>query len=139
VAITIELPDVRRLAFEVVLRQAGVTVAAVFTCWMIGSANDAVSALLGGAIGTVATLAMAFIAFGGQARRSAPQVVAFFFAGELAKLVLMVSLFIAAWHWMRPAPIPMLAAYGATFLAYWVALAARGRGGMQPLAKREIG
>jgi F0F1-type ATP synthase assembly protein I len=142
VAITIELPNARRLAFGVVLGQAAVTLAAVLAARMIGGVNDAVSALLGGGIGTVASLVMALIAFGGRASRSAPQVLALFFAGELAKLTLMVALFIAAWHWMRPSPVPMLAAYGATFLAYWIAFAgaaARGFGGTQHLAKREIG
>jgi F0F1-type ATP synthase assembly protein I len=142
VAITIELPSARRLAFGVVLGQAAVTLAAVLAAWLIGGVNDAVSALLGGGIGTVASLAMACIAFGGRAPRSAPQILAFFFLGELVKLVLMIGLFIAAWHWMRPSPIAMLAAYGATFLVYWVALAAavlRASGSMEHLAKRGVG
>ena len=142
-AVTIELPSARQLAFRIVLGQAGVTLVAMLAGGIIGGRNDAVSALLGGGVGTVASLAMALIAFGGRASRSAPQVLAFFFVGELAKLVLMVGLFIAAWHWMRPSPIAMLAAYGATFLVYWVALAGaalRGFGPMQQhLVKREIG
>jgi F0F1-type ATP synthase assembly protein I len=142
VAVTIELPSARRLAFGVVLGQAAVTLAAALAGQVIGGVNDAVSALLGGGIGTVASLAMALIVFGGRAPRSGPQVLALFFLGELAKLVLMVALFIAAWHWMRPSPIATLAAYGATFLVYWVALAGaafRGSGAVAHLAKRGVG
>jgi F0F1-type ATP synthase assembly protein I len=68
-------------------------------------------------------------------------VLAAFFAGELAKLVLMIVLFIAVWHWMRPSPGAMFAAYGATFLVYWIALARE----LPPFApapqamKREVG
>jgi len=139
VAITIELPNARRLAFGIVLGQAAVTLAAGLAGWLVGGTNAAISALLGGGIGTAASLAMALIAFGGQAPRSGPLVLALFFLGELAKLVLMVALFIAAWHWMRPSPIAMLGAYGATFLVYWIALGNAARGGagaLQRLAKR---
>jgi F0F1-type ATP synthase assembly protein I len=142
VAITIELPSARRLAFGVVLGQAAVTLVAGLTAWWVGGAKDAVSALLGAGIGTLASLAMACIAFGGRTRRTAPQLLGLFFLGELAKLVLMIGLFIAAWHWMRPSPIAMLSAYGATFLVYWIALAGaalRGSGSMQHLAKRGVG
>jgi F0F1-type ATP synthase assembly protein I len=138
VAVTIELPSARRLAFGVVLGQAAVTLAAAFISRVVGGTNDAVSALLGGGIGTAASLAMAIIAFGGRAPRSGPQVLAFFFLGELAKLVLMIGLFIAAWHWMRPSPIAMLAGYAATFLVYWIALARAARrasGGLAQVAK----
>jgi F0F1-type ATP synthase assembly protein I len=142
VAITIELPSARRLAFGVVLGQAAVTLAAALAARMIGGVNDAVSAVLGGGIGTVASLAMALIAFGGRAPRNGLQILAFFFLGEMAKLILMVALFVVAWHWMRPSPVPMLAAYGATFLVYWAALAGaafRGSGAVAHLAKRGVG
>ncbi len=121
-ALIIELPSARRLAFGVVLGQAGVTFLAALVCLAVAGASAAVSALLGGGIGTAASLAMALIAFG-RIPRSAPVILGAFFAGELAKLVLMVGLFIAAWHWMRPSPVAMFAGYGATFLTYWIAFA----------------
>jgi len=112
----------RRLAFSVVLGQAGVTLLAALVCLAVDGETGALSALLGGGVGTAASLAMAVIAFG-RTPRSAPVILAAFFLGELAKLVLMIGLFVAAWHWMRPSPGAMFAAYGATFLVYWVALA----------------
>ncbi len=121
-ALTIELPSARRLAFGVVLGQAGVTLLAALVSFVVAGTSAAVSALLGGGIGTAASLAMAIVAFG-RIPRSAPLILAAFFTGEVTKLLLMVGLFIAAWHWMRPSPVAMFAAYGATFLVYWIALA----------------
>ena len=128
-ALTSELPNAsrpwfaaRRLACRVVLGQAGVTLLAALVCLIVEGKSGAISALLGGGIGTAASLAMAAIAFG-RTPRSAPVILAAFFLGELAKLVLMIGLFVAVWHWMRPSPGAMFAAYGATFLVYWVALA----------------
>jgi F0F1-type ATP synthase assembly protein I len=123
-ALTIELPNARRLAFGVVLGQAGVTLLAALVCLAVAGRHAAVSALLGGGIGTATSLAMVLIAFGRRTAVSAPLALAAFFAGELAKLILMIALFVAVWHWMRPAPGAMFAAYGATFLVYWIALAA---------------
>ena len=128
-ALTIELPNAprpyvaaRRLAFGVVLGQAGVTLLAALVSLAVGGASGAISALRGGGIGTVSSLAMAAIAFG-RIPRSAPLILAAFFAGELVKLVLMIGLFVAAWHWMRPSPGAMFGAYGATFVVYWIVLA----------------
>ncbi|MGH8219981.1 MAG: ATP synthase subunit I [Steroidobacteraceae bacterium] len=127
-ALTIELPNgsrpsfaARRLAFGIVLGQAGVTLLAALVSFVVGGSKGAVSALLGGGIGTAASLAMAAIAFG-RTPRSALMILAAFFLGELVKLLLMIGLFVAAWHFMRPSPGAMFAAYGATFLVYWVAL-----------------
>lgn len=128
-ALTIELPNAprpsvaaRRLAFGVVLAQAGVTLLAALVSFAVGGARDALSALLGGGIGTAASFAMAAIAFG-RIPRSAPVILLTFFVGELAKLVLMIGLFVAVWHWLSPSPGAMFAAYGATFVVYWIVLA----------------
>lgn len=123
-ALTIELPDARRLAFWVVLGQAGVTLLAALVCFAVAGSHAAFSALLGGGIGTAASFAMAVVAFGRRTPRSALLILAAFFAGELAKLILMIALFVAVWHWLHPSPGAMFAAYGATFIVYWIALAA---------------
>jgi ATP synthase protein I len=122
-ALTIELPSARRLAFGVVLGQAGVTLLAALVSLAVAGSGAAVSALLGGGVGTAASLAMAVVAFGRTGSRGAAQLLAAFFAGEIAKLAVMIGLFVAVWHWMHPSPAAMFAAYGATFLVYWVALA----------------
>jgi ATP synthase protein I len=142
-ALTIEPPNAprpsfaaRRLAFRVVLGQAAVTLLAALVFLVVGGKSGAISALLGGGIGTAASLAMAVIAFG-RVPRSAPLILAAFFLGELAKLILMIALFVAAWHWMRPSPGAMFCAYGATFLVYWIALAGMLR--RPPVAPQPLG
>ncbi len=122
-AVTIELPSPRRLAFGVVLGQAAVTLAVALACVPVAGRWAAVSALLGGGIGTAASLAMALIAFSRRTPASAERMLAALYAGELAKLVLVVALLSAVLWWLRPAPGALLAAYGATFLVYWIALA----------------
>jgi ATP synthase protein I len=123
VAVTIELPDARRLAFGVVLGQTAVTLVVAAASWALAGSSAVISALLGGGIGTLASLAMVAFAFGRWASASAERMLAAFYAGEVAKLVVVVVLFVAALRWMRPSPGALLAAYGSTFLVYWIVLA----------------
>ena len=60
----IDLPRARRLALRVVLGQAAVTVIAAMCALALGGERASVSALLGGGIATVASLAMAGLVFG---------------------------------------------------------------------------
>src|SRR2546429_885167 len=62
-----DLPHARRLAFGVVLGQAGVTVAAALCAWGIADPRAALSALLGGGIATAGGGAMARLMVGGGA------------------------------------------------------------------------
>lgn len=121
--VTIELADARRLAFGVVLGQVVVTLVVASLCWFLAGWNAAVSALLGGGIAAAASLAMAALAFGSWASGSAERLLAAFYVGELAKLVVVIALFTLVLVALRPAPAPMFAAYGATFLVYWIVLA----------------
>ena len=118
----IDLPAARRLAFGVVLGQAAVTVVAALVGWLAASRTAGVSALLGGGIATVATFAMVAVAFRQTAKASPARLLGTFFGGELLKLVVVVVLFVAVLHWLHPAPIALLATYGATFLVYWLVL-----------------
>ncbi len=122
-ALTIELPNARRLAFGVVLGQAAVTFAVALACWAVAGPREAVSALLGGGIGTASSLAMVALAFGRWAAASAERMLVAFYAGEVAKFVLVVALLAAVFWWLKPAPGALLMGYGATFVVYWVVLA----------------
>src|SRR5256884_9694164 len=62
-----DLPHARRLAFGVVLGQAGVTVAAALCAWGIADRRAALSALLGGGIATAGRLGVGRPGFGGGA------------------------------------------------------------------------
>ncbi len=116
-------PKARRLALGVVLGQAAVTVVAAVIGWSLGGEVAARSALVGGGISTVATLAMAGMSFSRFAASGALQFLAAFFAGEFVKIGLVVVGFVLVWKWMAVSPGALLGAFIATLLVYWVALA----------------
>lgn len=118
----IDLPAARRLALKVVLGQAGVTLIATLVGWLAAGRIAAVSALLGGGIATVASLAMVVVAFRNSAPVSAARLLGRFFGGEALKLVVVVVLLVAVLHWLHPAPLALLVTFGATFVVYWLAL-----------------
>jgi F0F1-type ATP synthase assembly protein I len=122
VADAIDLPAARRLAFAVVLGQAAVTLIATLVAWLAASRAAGLSALLGGGIATVASFAMVAVAFRQPALVSPARLLGTFLGGEAVKLVVVVVLFVAVLRWLHPAPIALLATYGATFVVYWLAL-----------------
>ena len=119
--LAIDLPRARRLALRVVLGQAAVTVIAALCALALGGERASVSALLGGGIATVATLAMAGLVFGGAAG-SAARALAMFYLGEAVKLLIVVVLFVVVLSVVKVAPLAMFAGFAATFLVYWIAL-----------------
>ncbi len=119
----IDLTRVRRLALGVVLGQAAVTALAGLIAWGAAGPVGAASALVGGGISTVATLAMASLSFSRLAAGGALQMVGAFFAGEFVKIALAVVGFVLVWKWMTVLPGALLGAFIATLLVYWVALA----------------
>jgi ATP synthase protein I len=118
----IDLPRARRLAFGVVLGQAGVTVAAALMAWGVADERAALSALAGGGIATLGSLAMAVLVFGSSA--GAQRALAMFYIGEAVKVLVVIGLFVVVLKLMRVAPLAMFAAFAVTFLVYWIALVA---------------
>lgn len=118
----IDLPRARRLAFGVVLGQAAVTLLAGLCAWQLSGRLAAVSALIGGGIATLGSLAMAGLVFGGAAGASPQRVLSMFYVGEALKLAVVVVLFVVILKVMTVAPLAMFAAFAATFLVYWIAL-----------------
>ncbi len=121
--LVIDLPAAKRLAFGVVRGQAAVTAAAALAGFAFGGAHAALSAALGGAIGTIASLGMALMAFGGKAARSPALILGTFYAGEIVKVVLAIVSFVLVLKLTGASPLPMFAAYMATFVVYWIVLA----------------
>ena len=119
--LAIDLPRARRLAFGVVLGQAGVSVIAALGAWLLGGSGAAFSALLGGAIATAGSVAMAALVFAG-AHRDTQRIVIAFYVVEAAKLAVVVGLFVAVLRMVRVVPVAMLGGFAATYLVYWVAL-----------------
>jgi len=123
----IDLPHARRLAYGVVLGQAGVTVIAALCAWALAGRGAAggqvagISALLGGGIATAGSLVMAGVVFAGNTA-SAGKALSAFYLGEAVKLVVVVALFVLVLRMVKVAPLAMFAAFGASLLVYWVAL-----------------
>jgi len=121
--IAIDLALARRLALSVVLGQAAVTVICALLCWLIADSRAALSALLGGGISTVASLAMALLGFGHRSAANPQRAMRAFFVGEMAKIALVIVLFVAVLETMKVVALAMLGTYIATFFVFWVALA----------------
>jgi F0F1-type ATP synthase assembly protein I len=119
--LAIDLPRARRLALRVVLGQAAVTVIAALCALGVGGERAGVSALLGGGIAVVSSLAMAGLVFGGGAG-SAARALGMFYIGEAVKLLIVVVLFVVVLSVLKVAPLAMFATFAATFLVYWIAL-----------------
>ena len=120
--IAIDLPNPRRLAFSVVLGQAAVTLICALASFALADAHAAVSALLGGGISSVASLIMALVAFGGRAATDPYRALRALFAGEAAKVAIVIVLFAVVLKTMKVVPLAMLGSYIATFFVFWVAL-----------------
>ena len=119
----IDLPAAKRLAFSVVRGQAAVTLAAALVGWALGGLHVGFSAALGGAIGTVASLGMALMAFGSKATATPARILGMFYVGELVKVALAIVAFVLVLLLTGASPLPMFAAYMATFVVYWIVLA----------------
>jgi F0F1-type ATP synthase assembly protein I len=120
--IAIDLPNPRRLALSVVLGQTAVTVICALASWAIADLHAAVSALLGGGISSLASLAMALVGFGKKAAADPQSAIRAFFAGEAAKVAVVIVLFVVVLKTMKVVPLAMLGSYIATFIVFWVTL-----------------
>jgi ATP synthase protein I len=121
--VEIDLPKARRYALRVVAGQALITIIAGILCGALAGATGARSALVGGGIGTVASLAMTLLSFGGWAATDAQHAMRAFLVGEAVKLGLVVVMFVVVLKLMKVSPAALFAAYVATFFVYWLALA----------------
>jgi F0F1-type ATP synthase assembly protein I len=121
--IAIDLPNPRRLALSVVLGQAAVTLLCALASFGIADSHAAISALLGGGISSLASLAMALVGFGKQAAADPQRAIRAFFVGETAKVGVVIVLFVVVLKTMKVVPLAMLGSYIATFFVFWVALA----------------
>jgi ATP synthase protein I len=122
--LAIDLPHARRLAFGVVLGQAGMSATAALAAWALSGPRAALSALLGGGIASAGSLAMACLALGGGTGADARRALGAFYLGEAVKLAVVIGLLVVVLKVVRVAPLAMFAAFAATFLVYWIALLA---------------
>lgn len=118
----VDLPGLRRVAYSVVLAQAVLTTLLAALCFVLWGSFAALSAAIGGGIGTAASLVLALIAFR-RGERDPARIARAFYVGEAAKLGVVVVLFVLVLNTMKVVPAALFGAYVATFLVYWVALA----------------
>jgi F0F1-type ATP synthase assembly protein I len=121
--IAIDLPNPRRLALSVVLGQAAVTAICALVSFGVAGSHAALSAVLGGGISSIASLAMAMVGFGKQAATDPQRAIRAFLVGETAKVAVVIVLFVVVLKTMKVVPLAMLGSYMATFFVFWVALA----------------
>lgn len=87
-----------------------------------GSFKAAYSALIGGGVSTLTTLYFASKVFSVRIGSPAAKIARAFYIGEVVKLLLTIILLGGAFLWFDIAPLPLLLAYSAALLAYWLAL-----------------
>ncbi|MCC9003834.1 MAG: ATP synthase subunit I [Candidatus Competibacter sp.] len=87
-----------------------------------GNFKTAYSALIGGGISTIVTLYFASKVFSVRVGSPAAKIARAFYVGEVVKLLLTVVLLGGALLWANVSPLPLLLAYMAALMAYWLAL-----------------
>jgi ATP synthase protein I len=130
--LALDLDDARRLAFRFVVLQAVVTLLVAVVSFGLAGQRAAASALLGGGISTAGSLAMALVVFRRAVGANALLMLTALLVGEATKLLVVVALFVVVLTLMKVSPVPMLSAYVATFLVYWVVFASLRGGANQP-------
>ena len=116
------LKAARRQALTIVAGQFGITLLVALVSGYLGGSVAAWSALAGGGIGTLAGLYMALTVFFRRPESEPARIARRFYSGEFVKLSLTAVLFALVLVNTEPRFGPMLGAYVATFIAYWVAL-----------------
>ncbi len=120
---TVDLPHARRLAFICVRAQVIVTALIAAVSVAVAGPRAGWSAVIGGGASTLASIAMALLAFGRLAGSGAERMLVAFYLGEIAKITVVILVLVLALLFMKVNPAAMIAAYVATFLVYWVVLA----------------
>ncbi len=107
---------------RITLIQLLVTLAIAAISLVLSTVQAAGSALIGGGISTLVSFYFASKVFSVRLGAPAAEIAQAFFVGETVKLLLTVVLLSAVFLWLPVAPLPLLLAYIATLLAYWLAL-----------------
>jgi F0F1-type ATP synthase assembly protein I len=121
--VSIDAAQARRVAYTVVVWQGAVTFVVALVCYAMSGRFAAMSALLGGGISTLASLVMAVLCFRTSTLANAQSAIRGFYVGEAAKLATVVVLFALVLRTLKVSPLAMFAAFMATFIVFWVALA----------------
>jgi ATP synthase protein I len=123
VVTAIELPDLRRAAFGLVLAQLILTAVITLGCFALWNRNAALSAAVGGGIGVAANLVLALVVFR-RGGRTLAEIVSAFFVGEAAKFGVTIVLFVVVLVTLKKMLVPgaLFGAFVATFMVHWLVL-----------------
>jgi ATP synthase protein I len=80
------------------------------------------SALVGGGVSMLVSFYFARQVFSVRIGSPAAKIARAFYVGELVKLLLTIALLSIALRWLDVSPLPLLLAYTAALMAYWLAL-----------------
>ena len=112
----------RRAAFGIVGAQAGVTLLAAGCGLLLAGSAGAVSAFLGGGIGTLASLVQVAGTFRPGASREPAKILGRLFRGEAFKLLATAAMFALVLTSMEVVFGAMIGGFAATLLVFWAAL-----------------
>ena len=112
----------RRAALGIVAAQLGVALLSSAVGWLLAGSGAAVSALMGGGIGTLASFVAAASAFRPGASREPAKILGRLYRGEAFKLVVTAGLFAWVLMSMETDFGAMMGGFAATLLVYWGAL-----------------
>ncbi|MGA9852472.1 MAG: ATP synthase subunit I [Gammaproteobacteria bacterium] len=115
--------NARRGTLLIVGLQLAMAVLATLVAAGVAGAHAALSALLGGLINVVASLYLAAKLFTGGLAAAPQQWFGRFLVGEALKFVITVALFILVIVVLKAEFLPLILAYIATYVAYWIGLA----------------
>ncbi|MGB9428328.1 MAG: ATP synthase subunit I [Gammaproteobacteria bacterium] len=113
----------RHATFVIVGLQLAVAVLVAVVAAALAGFHAAWSALLGGLINVVASFYMAVKLFAGGPAAAPQQWLGRLLVGEALKFMITVALFIVAIGVLKAAFLPLILAYIATYVAYWIGLA----------------
>jgi ATP synthase protein I len=122
----LDLQEGRRQALAVLASQGLLGAVVAIACLVVSGVHAGASALLGAGIGVVATSLMAFALLRHGDGASAQRVAWSFFSGWLVKVAFTVALLVLALRSRKVDAVPLLAAYAATFVGYWIGAARTG-------------
>jgi ATP synthase protein I len=119
----VELPGLRRVAFSVVLAQAVLTALLAALCFALWGPRAALSAALGGGIGTAGGLTLVVIVFR-KGTRELTELVRAFYVAEAAKFGVTIVLFVVVLATMKGMLVPgaLFGAFVAAFMVHWLVL-----------------
>ena len=112
----------KQVTRKIIIIQLLVTLLVAIVSFAFNSLQAAYSALVGGGISIVATLYFASKVFAVRIGAPAAKIARAFYVGEVVKMLLTVVLLSIALLWFDVSPLPLLLAYMAALMAYWLAL-----------------